>query len=59
MSSWCKVLLKNKIIYMKKSIILASLVFTVFSVNAQKYFTKEGKVYFHSKTQMEKIEATN
>ena len=44
---------------MKKSIILASLVFTVFSVSAQKYFTKEGKVYFHSKTQMEKIEATN
>ncbi|MBK9687691.1 MAG: YceI family protein [Saprospiraceae bacterium] len=44
---------------MKKSIILASLIFTVFSVSAQKYFTKEGKVYFHSKTQMEKIEATN
>ncbi len=44
---------------MKKSLILTLLLFTFWSLNAQKYFTKEGKVNFDSSTGIEKIAAVN
>ena len=44
---------------MKKSWMLALLFFAAMGLHAQKYFTKEGKVSFYSKTNIEKIEATN
>lgn len=41
------------------SVFLSILVFGLSSVQAQKYFTREGKVSFHSDTPIEKIEASN
>lgn len=44
---------------MKKIIVLSFAIFLSFQINAQKYFTKEGKISFESKTSMEKIDAIN
>ena len=45
---------------MKRLIVVASLLLATIAVNAQdKFFTRSGKVAFHSKTDMENIEAMN
>jgi|694.fasta_scaffold05201_13 hypothetical protein len=45
---------------MKKTITLfIAAAFTGISANAQKYFTKDGSIEFHSNAKLEKIEATN
>ncbi|MFN8319329.1 MAG: YceI family protein [Saprospiraceae bacterium] len=44
---------------MKKSLFLSLLMFTFLGLNAQKYFTKEGKVNFDCSTSIEKIAAVN
>lgn len=45
---------------MKRLVVVVSLLLATVAVNAQdKYFTRSGKVSFHSKTDMETIEAVN
>ena len=45
---------------LKKNLILTALMLTAALSNAQdRYFTKTGKIEFHSKAPMEDIEATN
>jgi len=43
----------------KFSFLFAAMMLTTLSLQAQKYFTREGKVSFFSDTPMEKIEAHN
>lgn len=43
----------------KLSFVLAAILFVVGTVDAQKYFTREGKVTFTSEAPVEKIEAVN
>ncbi len=44
---------------MKKFITIATIILTVFTVSAQKVFTKNGNVSFHSKATLENIDATS
>jgi len=44
---------------MKKVFVIISLIFYAFQVNAQKYFTKNGKITFFSEAPLENIAAIN